>query len=488
MRPLTLPIVVTVVLDLACAARPGPEGTVAADSGGDRIETADAAAAGPPPPSPSGKTFLPLKVNALPLRFGADQSGAKLLAGDLDRVRIYHRVLGDAEIAAEVARKYPTCDDAGKCVAEWTFDELRDGTFASTAGTRLAGKVTGTVRLVDSPEGRAAHLEGGWIEVQDDPALSFTDELTYTAWVRRVPCPTDFPGMCVEGHLVDKGGWFALEARTDHRSNLVMMVQQTGPFYCGLEGTPPTDAWTHVAVSFGTRTGLRCYRNGKLRWVHLPEGRVIPPLTVTTQPLRFGNDSGAWPFAGDLDRIRLYRRALSADEIAAHAGRRYEACAKAQGCVGEWTFDDVQGAIAPNSADPNMPARLVGTTALVDGPDGKALHVENGWAEVANGPELAITDSFTWSGWVRWSLPCPATFKSKCLLEAIFWKGSWFQMIQDFNNQIRLQPPPHLYYGGYRTTSWIHLAIAYDTKTGIRYYQNGKLYHAWLPGELDNNF
>jgi hypothetical protein len=86
--------------------------------------------------------------------------------------------------------------------------------------------------------------------------------------------------------------------------------------YRGASGTAPLTAgtWTHLAATVSDGS-LRLYVNGTLvKTTALPG-----PLTITDSPLRIGGNS-YWTkeyFAGLIDEVRVYNRALSTAEILA---------------------------------------------------------------------------------------------------------------------------------------------------------------------------
>ena len=73
------------------------------------------------------------------------------------------------------------------------------------------------------------------------------------------------------------------------------------------------NAWTHLAATYDGTT-LRLYVNGNL----VGSRAVANPLLTSTGVLRFGGNS-VWGefFAGRIDEVRLYNRALAAAEIQA---------------------------------------------------------------------------------------------------------------------------------------------------------------------------
>jgi hypothetical protein len=77
-------------------------------------------------------------------------------------------------------------------------------------------------------------------------------------------------------------------------------------------GAIPRNAWTHLAATYDGAT-VSLYVNGTLVSSVVQSG----PVQVSTRGLRIGGNSvaGEW-FRGAIDEVRVYDRALSADEIA----------------------------------------------------------------------------------------------------------------------------------------------------------------------------
>jgi concanavalin A-like lectin/glucanase superfamily protein len=73
----------------------------------------------------------------------------------------------------------------------------------------------------------------------------------------------------------------------------------------------PTATWSHLAVAYDGTT-VRLYVNG----VQAATSAAGGPMAGSTQPLKLGGNAvwGEW-FAGLLDDVRVYNRALSATEI-----------------------------------------------------------------------------------------------------------------------------------------------------------------------------
>ena len=119
-------------------------------------------------------------------------------------------------------------------------------------------------------------------------------------------------------------------------------------------------------------------------------------------PLRFGADNdGKGGFIGDIDRIRLYRRELQPEEVAAHAaGEGLEA--KDPLLVGDWTFDERAGGVYPNAAGKGLDAKPVGEVEHVRDRSGAYVRLfVNGRLDVASDKRLDISRSLSIETWVR---------------------------------------------------------------------------------------
>jgi hypothetical protein len=80
-------------------------------------------------------------------------------------------------------------------------------------------------------------------------------------------------------------------------------------------GGPAT--WSHLAVTYDGTT-LRLYVNGAQAATRAAGGA----MSVSTRPLKLGGNAvwGEW-YAGLLDDVRVYNRALTATEIQTDMGR-----------------------------------------------------------------------------------------------------------------------------------------------------------------------
>ncbi len=173
---------------------------------------------------------------------------------------------------------------------------VNDGLLQGGAGF-AAGKV-----------GQAFSFDGvtGFVQVSNSPSLNFASNapLTIELWAYRTGGETTM-------HLIGKReancGSLQYEMSFDPYGGLAFYggggsVQTKVPL--------PTNVWMHLAATFDGTNTLLFYTNGVL--AGSGSGNLGPPNTA---PLTIGASGGCFFFAGLMDEVTLYGRALSADEI-----------------------------------------------------------------------------------------------------------------------------------------------------------------------------
>lgn len=207
----------------------------------------------------------------------------------------------------------------------WRLGE--DGTTADSAGARPLTTTAGVVpdvsgAIQSDPENRAIRLPGlttarAYTTVQDWPPDAFTLE----GWFR-----TSTGG----GKIL---GWGNRNDRDSSKADRHLYLDDAGRVHFGVKpdatrqvvSSPTAYAdgdWHHVAASLAP-TGMRLYVDGELVGQRT-DVRTAEHLSIGYW--RIGADTlTSWPsaptntaFAGDLDELAVYKRALSATEVATH--------------------------------------------------------------------------------------------------------------------------------------------------------------------------
>jgi alpha-L-fucosidase 2 len=156
-----------------------------------------------------------------------------------------------------------------------------------------------------------------------------TDEVTLEAWI--------WPDAGCSGRILDK----SLAGSTNgymldtYPANGLRLITSNG--WCSFTGKLPANKWVHVAAVYSSSNRIaKLYVDGKEVPTRCKDTKQFPPMTVTEVPLFLGADSnGGSRFSGSLRRAAVYRRSLTAEEVA----RRTEGGPAPKGVIADWLFD-----------------------------------------------------------------------------------------------------------------------------------------------------
>jgi hypothetical protein len=200
-----------------------------------------------------------------------------------------------------------------------------------------------------------------------------------------------------------------------------------------------------------------------------------PPVVVaaTDLPLRLGADSnGGSRFDGEMARACIFKRALSAEEVAALSQPTEGPLFKDLALVAQWRFAPAPDGTYTNAAGSAPAARAVGKVEPVGSPFGPAVRFAgNGYLEVANAPAFALLRGGTWYALVR-----PGTTKGRLIDKCPVGGATGFTFDTYPGNALRLitdsgavSADPKLEPG-----RWVHLAATVDTNGSSVLYVDGK--------------
>jgi Concanavalin A-like lectin/glucanases superfamily len=198
----------------------------------------------------------------------------------------------------------------GTPVAAYNFDAGGGTTLADVTGKGHTGTLSGPTWTAAGRTGAALSFDGvnDSVRIDDANDLDLRTGMTLEAWVRPSALGNAWRTVLFKeqtGHMT-----YALYAATD-------TGRATGQAYVGGERNArastalPVNAWTHLATTYDG-ANLRLYMNG----TQAATLALTGAMAVSTGPLRIGGNGiwGEW-FAGLVDDVRVYDRALSASEI-----------------------------------------------------------------------------------------------------------------------------------------------------------------------------
>jgi hypothetical protein len=177
------------------------------------------------------------------------------------------------------------------------------------------GNLEGDARLIDSPFDKAVSLDGDGdaLVVARSYAMNVgEDDFTVAAWIH--PQELRRAGIVGLGTLSWSHGWYL---DVDGKGSL--RIETAGPDSTpnGTVSSPPgvvvANAWQHVAAVVRRRENeTRLYVNG----FPVAKGQIGPAsLDNLKVDLHLGRIPGGPSFRGELDEVRIYRRALDEAEI-----------------------------------------------------------------------------------------------------------------------------------------------------------------------------
>jgi len=252
-------------------------------------------------------------------------NGGECFQGAMDELRIYAEPLTAEEIAALYRNGLDSLARLSECVpadeptlkgkpmlAHWTFNERGTVPQVHDSGpAALQVTASRSIPRVRGVHGHAIELHGDHaLPVRIGPQLEGLAQITLSAWVR----PSDlgayreiFRQECAERIL------FSFQ---DHGTILSLGLNIAGEYIeCDAEISPAAvldGGWHHAAAAFDGKL-MRVYLDGRL----IGELERPGKLATNTRAVAFiGSNGGRREyFQGALDDLRIYREALTADQI-----------------------------------------------------------------------------------------------------------------------------------------------------------------------------
>jgi PKD repeat protein len=196
-------------------------------------------------------------------------------------------------------------------VAAYAFDETAGTTAADASGSGNTGSLSGATFTTAGRNGGAVSFDGvnDWVTVADANSLDLTSAMTLEAWINPSALGTAWRTVVFKeqvGNLT-----YGLYAnRNTTRPNAQVYVAGADRNVDG-SAALPLNAWTHLAATYDGAT-LRLYVGG----TQVAQLAQTGPIATSTGALRIGGNNiwSEW-FAGRIDDVRLYNRALTPAQI-----------------------------------------------------------------------------------------------------------------------------------------------------------------------------
>ena len=199
-------------------------------------------------------------------------------------------------------------------VAEWRFDEGSGNVVKDSSGNGNDGVIHGATWTVGKV-GSALRFDGkdDYVEVADDSSLDITDAITIEAWVK--PYQLDGYDNIVTKDLANDDRNYHFTTGGDE----LWFVFTGGSTHATTSANLAVDTWYHVVLTFSdTNNLIKIYVDGIPKTLNTG-GTETATASTNTAPLQIGHaywdSKNKYPFNGIIDEVRIYNRALTADEI-----------------------------------------------------------------------------------------------------------------------------------------------------------------------------
>ena len=257
--------------------------------------------------------------------------------GFIDDVRIYNRALSAAEVADLYTMGTTTVNaatnalNASGLAGQWSFDGKQTVWTSSTAATTLdtsGNNNTGTLTSMSQSTspiigkiGQGLYFDGSndYVNVPDAASLRVgSPNFTFAAWIKPSSvsgCGADLVPNCIVFNKENSYEW-----AISNTSKINWAIRNTSPGWAWVNSglTALSGEWTHIVITYNG-SNVITYKNGGAS-TNSQAGSGNVDNTTYQNALRIGARSAPGAatsfFPGSIDDVRIYNRALNANEVA----------------------------------------------------------------------------------------------------------------------------------------------------------------------------
>ena len=159
--------------------------------------------------------------------------------------------------------------------------------------------------------------DSDYINCGNDPSLNITDAITIEAWVNLATTPNAYNKFVTKASDYENARYELGRYRSGVGGNLYWFIRKLDGNIFRISATAPVaDRWYHFVGTYEQGVGIKLYIDGILE---SSNSDYIGAIDSTAYSLRIGGffagPGPEWYFNGTIDEVRIYNRALSAEEI-----------------------------------------------------------------------------------------------------------------------------------------------------------------------------
>jgi hypothetical protein len=207
-------------------------------------------------------------------------------------------------------------------VGYWNFDE-GTGTIAhDSSGNNNDGTIYGAT-WTSGKYGNALQFDGidDYVFIENSPSLQISQSITVAAWIRVEGITGDHQIILGKWYGYEKYPSYVLEMQPDGQTAQFCIFNSTGARSDAVSSvTIPIGEWAYIVGTYDGHT-VKIYVNGVL----VGTSELCGPINVENQPVLIGAHTAWWDrnwFNGIIDEVKVYNRALSAEEVWAEYTRQ----------------------------------------------------------------------------------------------------------------------------------------------------------------------
>lgn len=303
-------------------------------------------------------------------------------------------------------------------VGYWTFDGkyMTSSTSTDSSGSGNHGTITNSPTLVLGKTGQALNFTAAnsqYVTIADNDILDVTShDMSFAAWIK--PTNTNQISSFLSKRLntgnVDQWTMWINDGTISYGAG-----KKIGIAFGNIAGSNLNDIATTANIVDGNWhhiVGVIKYNNTLEIYV---DGVLAPTTTIrsqswtsinTSMPVLVGSDNGGHYFDGAVDDVRIYNRALTAQEVAILAGVKGKPVTTSNnGLIGYWPFDanTVESTVLKDKSGRGNNASLVASPAKVQGKvrDAYSFDGSTQYAQVTASSDLNLTSNATLAAWVK---------------------------------------------------------------------------------------
>ncbi|MHC5185166.1 MAG: LamG-like jellyroll fold domain-containing protein, partial [Planctomycetota bacterium] len=200
----------------------------------------------------------------------------------------------------------------GELVAQWNFDEIEDQTVLDSSGNGLNGKLVGSAEITEDTErGAVLRLDGneGYVDCGDSWMFDITGSMTVSAWIKVKEFGSSREAIISKGD----GSWRLARYGDENSIEFACSGVSNNDYgYIGGDENINDSQWHHIAGVYDGKE-ISLYIDGMLDISEQATGYISSdqlPVLIGAAPDFYDRN-----WNGLIDDVRIYSRALTAEEI-----------------------------------------------------------------------------------------------------------------------------------------------------------------------------